>query len=96
VSTTLRFPLGQWNAEMERGEWDVVYSAMSGHPEIFCLRQDGEYDVCRGSDGSFGKHIMVSTSPYGRVDRCPVDAVPALLGPRRKDGKQRVTVQTRI
>jgi hypothetical protein len=95
VSPTLRVPLGRWHAEVQTGKWDVVFSAMLGQPEIFCLQQNGEYDVFRGTEGAYKKHTLVSTVRCGRVDRCPVDAVPAMLGPRQKDGKQRAICRHR-
>ena len=94
VSQKLRYPLGQWNAVMQIEEWEVVYSAMSGQPELFCRNNNGEYDVYVDDAGSFGKYTMVSAVSRGIVDRCPSDAVPAFTGPRRKDGRQRVSYRT--
>jgi hypothetical protein len=87
-SLTLRHSLGQWTEDMDVKEWEVVYSVMSGTPEVFCRQPDGEYNVFRGEVGNCGTHALVSLVCCGSVDRCPADSVPASLGQRRKDGRQ--------
>ena len=94
-SPTLRYPLGQWTTNVNLEEWEVLYSAMSGQSEIFCRQKDGLYSVHRASGTGYGKHILVSSKMSGLSDRYPADAVPASLGPRRKDGRQRVNFRIR-
>jgi hypothetical protein len=77
------------------GEWDVIYSNMSGQSEIFHRQLDGEYKVYGNNGKSFGKYTSVSSELRGRVDKIRADAVPASPGPRRKDGRQRVTLRNR-
>ena len=89
-SPKLRCPLGQLNAALQISEWDIVYSNMSGQSEIFCRQPNGEYEVYGNNGGSSGKYTSVSSELRGRVDKLPVDAVPASLGPRRKDRRERV------
>jgi hypothetical protein len=95
ASLKLRRPLGQWNTAMKTDEWEIVHSAMSGQSEIFRRQQDGDYEVYIDAGRTSGKHTSVSSLPCGRVDRIPDDAVPASLGPRWKDGKQRVIFRQR-
>jgi ribonuclease HI len=40
--------------------------------------------------------VTVSSASRETVDRCPNDAVPASLGPRRKDGRQRVLFRKQV
>jgi hypothetical protein len=81
---------------VERGHArEVAYSAMSGQAEIFQRQHDGNYAVYGDDGGSYGKHKSISSVLRGRVDTLPDDAVPASLGPRRKYGRQRVTLRTR-
>jgi hypothetical protein len=51
--------------------------------------------VFRGEVGNCGTHALVSLVCCGSVDRCPADSVPASLGQRRKDGRQRVSFRSR-
>jgi hypothetical protein len=51
----------------------------------------GDYKVSADTAASRGRHQFVTSTPIGRVDHCPNDSVPASLGPRRKDGQQRVS-----
>jgi hypothetical protein len=95
VSSKLRCPLGQWNAAMNMDEWEEVFSAMSGKAEIFRRQQNGEYDVYGDENGVQGTHVLVSANRQGTVDQSPEDAVPASLGTRRKDGRQRLVFRTR-
>jgi hypothetical protein len=62
---------------MQKGEWDVVYSEMSGQSEIFRWQPGGDYDVYGNDGATHGKHMSVSSELRGRVDKLPVDAVPA-------------------
>jgi ribonuclease HI len=94
-SLTLRHSLGQWTEDINVKEWEVVYSGMSGTPEVFCRQLNGEYDVFRGEVGNCGTHAFVSAVCCGIVDRCPADSVPASLGQCRKDGRQRVSFRSR-
>jgi hypothetical protein len=91
VSPTLRHPLGEWFKQAQTAEWDVRYSGMTGRSEIFCRQPEGDYKVYADIVASRGRHQFVTSTPIGRVDHCPIDSVPASLGPRRKDGRQRVS-----
>jgi hypothetical protein len=95
-SLTLQHSLGQWTKDTNVKEWEDVYSVMSVTTEVFCRQPDGEYEVFRGEVGNCGTHALVSSVCCGRVDSCPADSVPALLGQRRKDGRQRVSFHSRI
>jgi hypothetical protein len=53
---------------MKIAEWEVVYSAMSGQPELFCRTHTGEYVVYGDEVGAHGSHAMVSVILRGMVD----------------------------
>jgi hypothetical protein len=91
VSPTLRHPLGEWSKQAQTAEWDVRYSGMTGRSEIFCRQPEGDYKVYADIVASRGQHQFVSSTSIGRVNHCPNDSVPASLGPRWKDGRQRVS-----
>jgi ribonuclease HI/exonuclease III len=96
ASSKLRLPLGQWSTAMLQHEWETVHSAMSGQSEIFIRQQNGEYAVFGAEGSTTGKHLRVSHTKIGTTDRCPTDAVPVSMGPKRRDGSQRVTLRTRL
>ena len=85
-SADLRVPLGQWKSDLHQGELDTLFSVMSGSSKVFQRRNDGEYDIYTDLVGTRGNHYYVFDKVCGRVDRLPKDAVPAELGPTRKDG----------
>ena len=91
ASHILRHPLGNWLPAAQLDDWEEVYSGMSGRAELFRRQKEGDYKVYTDSDASRGRHKFVSSISRGRVNQCPSDSVPASLGPRRKDGRQRVS-----
>jgi ribonuclease HI len=95
-SADLRVPLCHWNSDLQQGEWETLFSVMSGSSEVFQRRNDGEYDVYTDLVGTRGNHYYVSDTVCGRVDRLPIDAAPAELEPTRKDGRRRVSCRQRL
>ena len=89
-SLVLRESLGEWDERLNHDEWATLFSAMSGKPEVYQRRPDGEFEVYTDSVETRGNHVYVSTVSCGRIDRLPADAVPANMGPFRKDGRRRV------
>ncbi len=91
VSSVLRHALGAWYTTANLTDWDVLYSGMSGRAELFCRQKEGDYKVYTASEASRGRHHYVPSISRGRVYHVPSDAVPASIGSRREDGRQRVS-----
>jgi hypothetical protein len=89
-SSDLRVPLGAWHSDFQQCKWDILFSAQSGKSEVFQRRPDGEYDVYTDSVATRGNHYYVSNTICGSINKLPIDAVPAEMGPIRKDGSRRV------
>ena len=89
VSSSLRSRLGEWYSPLDVTEWSILATPALSNREVFMRRTDGNYDIFRHR-GPAGHQFLVSTHPVGIVDSLPNGAVPASLGPRRKDGSCRV------